>query len=232
MTDFAVSQGLAAWRRWTDIPLLILAIGSLPLLLLEVVSHRLSPTDQSFLLGVNIAVFVAFSIDYLCELWLTEHKALYVRSQWSSLVIVLAQLVALLPSFGIFGILRAARALRVFSTLARVVGIGSASRNEGKRFFREKAASLAFGIAGFTLVTSAVAFTIAEDVGEGRRVGSFFDALWWSAATITTVGYGDIYPITAAGRVIAVFTMIVGISTLAVVTARIAQFLIKTDSGV
>lgn len=231
MTEFAVSQGLASWRRWTDIPLLILAIGSLPLLLLEVVSHRLSPTDQRFLLGVNVAVFVAFLVDYLCELWLTEQKVQYVRSQWSSLVIVLAQLVALLPSLGIFGILRAARALRVFSTIARVVGIGSASRDEGKRFFREKAASLAFGVAGFTLVTSAVAFTIAEDVGEGRRVGSFFDALWWSAATITTVGYGDIYPITAAGRVIAVFTMIVGISTLAVVTARIAQFLIRTDTG-
>ena len=58
---------------------------------------------------------------------------------------------------------------------------------------------------------------------------SFFDALWWSAATITTVGYGDIYPVTAAGRIIAVFTMVVGVSTLAVVTARIAQFLIKND---
>ena len=58
---------------------------------------------------------------------------------------------------------------------------------------------------------------------------SFFDALWWSAATITTVGYGDIYPVTAAGRIIAVFTMVVGVSTLAVVTARIAQFLISVE---
>ena len=86
-------------------------------------------------------------------------------------------------------------------------------------------------MAGLTLVTSAVAFTIAEDVGDSRRVGSFFDALWWSAATITTVGYGDIYPVTAAGRIIAVFTMVVGISTLAVVTARIAQFLIASDEN-
>jgi voltage-gated potassium channel len=56
--------------------------------------------------------------------------------------------------------------------------------------------------------------------------------LWWAAATITTVGYGDIYPVTPAGRIIAVFTMIVGISTLATVTARIAQFLIKSDAEV
>lgn len=226
MTNFKVSNRLALWRRWTDLPLLILAIGSLPLLLLELVAHRLTSIDKAFLLIVNVVVFAAFAIDYLCELWLTENRPAYIRTQWSSLVIVLAQLLALLPALGVLGVLRAARALRLLSTLARVIGIGSASRIDGKRFFREKAASLAFGLAGFTLVTSAVAFTIAEDVGDGRRISSFFDALWWSAATITTVGYGDIYPVTPAGRIIAVFTMVVGISTLAVVTARIAQFLI------
>jgi voltage-gated potassium channel len=121
--------------------------------------------------------------------------------------------------------------LRVVGTLSRVVGIGAASKEQGRKFFKEKAASVAFGMAGFTLVTSAVGFTIAEDVGDGRRISSFFDALWWSASTITTVGYGDIYPVTAIGKVIAVFTMVVGVSTLAVVTARIAQFLIKTESS-
>jgi voltage-gated potassium channel len=84
-------------------------------------------------------------------------------------------------------------------------------------------------MAGLTTITSAVAFTIAEDVGNGKRIDSFFDALWWSAATITTVGYGDIYPITTIGRIIAVFTMLVGISTLAVVTARIAEFLLSDE---
>ena len=58
----------------------------------------------------------------------------------------------------------------------------------------------------------------------------FFDALWWSAATISTVGYGDIYPITAAGRVIAIFTMVIGVSSFAVVTAKVAQFLIRNDA--
>ena len=179
-----------------------------------------------------MVVFIAFAVDYITELSLTEKRGTYIRTQWSSLVIVLAQLLALLPTLGFLGILRAARTLRVISTLARVLGIGSASRIEGKKFFREKAASISFGIAGLTLVTSAVAFTIAEDVGDGRRINSFFDALWWAAATITTVGYGDIYPVTPAGRIIAVFTMIVGISTLATVTARIAQFLIKSDAEV
>jgi voltage-gated potassium channel len=209
--------------------LLLLAVGSLPLLLLEVVANRLPDSDQRFLVAVNVVVFAAFAIDYLAELAVTHNKPKYMKSQWASLLIVISQFLALLPALGFLGILRGARALRVVGTISRVIGIGAALREQGRKFFKEKAASVAFGLSGFTLITSAVAFTIAEDVGDGRRIDSFFDALWWSAATITTVGYGDIYPITTAGRIIAVFTMVVGISTLAVVTARIAQFLISPD---
>ena len=85
-------------------------------------------------------------------------------------------------------------------------------------------------IAVLTCLSSAVGFTLVEDVGNGKRIHSFFDALWWSAATISTVGYGDIYPITAAGRVIAIATMLIGVSSFAVVTAKVAQFLIRNDT--
>lgn len=224
-----ITPRLATWRKRTDTPLLLLAVGSLPLLLLEVVSDRLTNTDQNFITAINVLVFIAFAVDYLVELSVTKNRVTYVRTQWASLIIVVSQFLALLPAVGFLGILRGARALRIVGTLSRVIGIGAASKEQGRKFFKEKAASVAFGMAGFTLITSAVAFTIAEDVGDGRRINSFFDALWWSAATITTVGYGDIYPVTGAGRIIAVFTMLIGVSTLAVVTARIAQFLLTTD---
>lgn len=212
-------------------PLLCIAIGSLPLLLLEIVAHRLSDSDQTFLTAVNVTVFFAFAIDYVVGLAVTQERKSYVRMQWASLLIVISQFLALLPALGFLGILRGARALRVIAALSRIVAIGAASKEQGRKFFREKAASVAFGIAGLTLLSSAAAFTIAEDVGSGRRIGSFFDALWWAAATITTVGYGDIYPVTAAGRIVAVFTMVVGVSTLAVVTARIAQFLLGAEKS-
>ena len=230
MSTLEISPQLAMWRRRTDIPLLLIAVGSLPLLLLEVVSDRLTQNDQNFITGVNVFVFIAFAIDYLVELSVTYKRTTYIKTQWASLLIVISQSLALLPALGFLGILRGVRALRIVGTLSRIIGIGAATKEQGRQFFKEKAASVAFGLAGFTLITSAVGFTMAEDVGYGRRINSFFDALWWSAATITTVGYGDIYPVTAAGRIIAVFTMVVGISTLAVVTARIAQFLISTES--
>lgn len=92
------------------------------------------------------------------------------------------------------------------------------------------AGSFALGVAGLTWITSAVAFTLAEDVGEGGRLSSFFDGLWWSTTTITTVGYGDVYPVTAAGRIVGGFTMLVGISTFAIVTAKVAEFLVRGDA--
>ena len=229
MSQLKISPKLQSWQNKTDGLLVVIAVGSLPLLLLETISDRLPDGDRNFIVIVNLVVFIAFAIDYIVKLVLSDSKPTYIRTQWLSFFIVISQLLALLPALGVLGVLRAVRAIRVLGVIARVIGIGAATKSSGKEFFKKRAASVAFGVAGLTLITSAVAFTIAEDVGDGRRIHSFFDALWWSAATITTVGYGDIYPVTTAGRIIAVFTMVVGISTLAVVTARIAKFLIATD---
>jgi Ion channel len=156
----------------------------------------------------------------------------FVRSEWTSLLIVAAQALALVPAltaFGAFRGLRALRAARPFVATLRLVAIAGAARSQGRSVLRRHAARFALGLAAMTWLTSAVGFTLAEDVGEGRRVHSFFDAVWWSSSTITTVGYGDIYPVTAAGRIIGVLTMVVGISTFAIVTAKVAEFLVRPD---
>lgn len=155
----------------------------------------------------------------------------YVRHEWTSLVIVAAQALALVPSlaaFGVLRVLRAARAWRSVIVVARVAAIGGAAAKEGRSILRRHAAGFALGVAAMTWLTSAVAFTLVEDVGEQGRLHSFGDALWWASTTITTVGYGDVFPITAAGRIIGVVTMGVGISAFAVVTAKVAEFLVRT----
>lgn len=218
------------WRLLTDWPLMVLAVASLPVLLLEIDKGTLQPSDQHLIDAVNWLVLIAFATDYIVELVLARRRSKYVRHEWASLLIVLAQAVALVPSFTAFGVLRATRAarlFRVFALAARAVVIGGTTAKGGRTLLREHAAGLALGIAGFTWLLSAAAFTVAENGQE--RAHSFADGLWWSAATITTVGYGDIYPVTPVGRLIGGFTMVVGISTFALVTAKVAQFLVRSD---
>ncbi len=125
-----MTPGLVRWRRVTDVPLLILAVGSLPLLLLEFARNDLPRADRVFLDVVNVVVLVAFAVDYVVELALAERKGKYVRREWTSLLIVVAQALALVPSlasFGVLRILRAGRAWRLVAVLARVVAIGGAA---------------------------------------------------------------------------------------------------------
>lgn len=211
---------------------MVLAIGSLPILLIETQRSDLPGGDRWFIDAVNVLVLVAFATDYVAEFVLSRRRALYVRHEWMSLLIVAAQVVALVPALSVFGVLRALRAARLFRFIAilfRAVAIGGAAAKSGRALVRDHAAGLALGVAAMTWLTSAAAFTVAEDVGENGRVHSFFDALWWSLSTITTVGYGDIFPVTGAGRVVGGVTMLIGISTFALVTAKVAQFMVKAD---
>jgi len=230
-TDY-MTPGIERWRARTDGPLIVLAIGSLPLLLLELARDELTAGDRLFLDIVNLVVFVAFLVNYVVEIALASNRRAYVRHEWLSALIVLAQGFALLPALSVFGVLRGARAVRlvrIIAVMGRLLAIGGITARDGRAMLRRHAASIALGVAGLTWLTAAVGFTMVENVGEGQRLNSFFDALWWSTTTITTVGYGDLYPVTAGGRVIAGMTMVVGISTFGVVTAKVASFLIRDD---
>jgi voltage-gated potassium channel len=67
----------------------------------------------------------------------------------------------------------------------------------------------------------------AERYEPGSKITTFGDAVWWSITTITTVGYGDLSPVTGTGRVIAVVLMIGGISLVGVVTATLASWIVQ-----
>jgi len=79
----------------------------------------------------------------------------------------------------------------------------------------------------FVAYISAVQITITERAVEGSNIKNFGDGLWWAITTVTTVGYGDRYPTTTEGRLLAVALMIMGISLMGVITASVAAWFIK-----
>jgi len=84
------------------------------------------------------------------------------------------------------------------------------------------------GIVALVILTSATGFYAAE-IGTNQNLDSYGDALWWAIVTVTTVGYGDIFPVTVAGRLVGALLMFAGIGALGVFTASIAAYLIKFD---
>jgi voltage-gated potassium channel len=72
-----------------------------------------------------------------------------------------------------------------------------------------------------------VQITITERGVEGSNIKNFGDGLWWAVTTVTTVGYGDRFPTTSTGRVLAVCLMLVGISLMGVITASVAAWFVK-----
>jgi hypothetical protein len=103
---------LERWRARTDGPLLVLAIGTLPFLLLDVGRGDLPRQDQVSIDTVNRLVLVAFAVDYVVELGLASDRGQYARREWTPLVIVVSQALAVLPGLGPLGALRVLRGAR------------------------------------------------------------------------------------------------------------------------
>jgi voltage-gated potassium channel len=78
---------------------------------------------------------------------------------------------------------------------------------------------------------AAVQITIIERPIENSNIKSFEDGLWWALSTVTTVGYGDRFPTTTEGRMIAFVLMLVGISLMGVITASVAAWFVKMSQG-
>ncbi|MFE4838068.1 potassium channel family protein [Arthrobacter sp. NPDC056691] len=149
-----------------------------------------------------------FALDYAANLWLAEDRSRWFLRNLHELLIV---------ALPFFRPLRLLRLVTLLSVLHRTVG--ETLRGRVVTYVAASAALLVF--------VGALAVLDVEQSAPDAKILTFGDALWWAVATITTVGYGDMYPVTALGRVVAAALMMSGIAVLGVVTASIASWLVQ-----
>jgi voltage-gated potassium channel len=140
-------------------------------------------------------------------------------------------LLAILPFYFSLGIdlrsIRAFRLLRLFR-IFKLARYSMAVRRFHRAFAIAREELVLFGTAALiVLYLSAVGIYYFENAVQPEKFSSVFASLWWAICTLTTVGYGDIYPITTGGRVFTFFVVIVGIGLVAVPSGLLASALSK-----
>ncbi len=185
--------------------------------------------------GLTALFAVLFSVEYVVRLWAMGENPNYdgvqgrVRyaltiSSVCDLVATLALWVDLLVGVaGVYGVLlRLARVLRVI-TLTRQSALGVALRLlRGAIIERKLELSLSFGLALVVLLISATFLFAFEGEAQPEAFGAIPRAFWWAVATLTTVGYGDVYPVTAWGKFAAGIVALTSIAIVAMPTGIMA----------
>ncbi|NUR05955.1 MAG: two pore domain potassium channel family protein [Nocardioidaceae bacterium] len=198
---------LEQWERRAEIPLLLLAVAFLVAYAWPVLDPRLDPTAREWLNILSWTVWVAFAVDFGARLVLAEQRGKYAARHWYDVALIA------LP------MLRPLRLLRLLA-FARILNRSAVGSLTGR------VTTYVIGAAVMAVALGAVAVLDAEQDAPDANIKTFGDALWWSATTVTTVGYGDRYPVTFTGRLVAVALMLMGIALVGAVTAAVAAWFV------
>ncbi len=201
-----------------DLVIGILALFSL-ILLIPIFFGNLSSQDKTVLIYLEDALCVVFLFDFFRNLRLAPNKWAYFLKGGGWL-----DLLGSIPYYP-FAIFRVARLFRIVRQLRRMTG------GELRRMLTRQ---IAQSTLLFTLVVALIlVFTIswgvllAEQSAPNANIKTFHDAVWWAFVTITTVGYGDYYPVTGWGQFMAVILMFFGLGIIGVLASYLSSTFIS-----
>ncbi|HFI0236453.1 TPA: potassium channel family protein [Streptococcus suis] len=192
-----------------------LAIVYVFLIVLELMDASIASSS-----GYNILdwlLWFIFVCDYFANLYYSEDRVEYIQSH-------VLELIAIIPFDSVFSFLRLGRLARLFRLVkvARIFALSNRFWDTVNRLLHTNSLSKVLMLNISAVLTASVLLSAIE----GK---SFFDAVWWSIVTMTTVGYGDIVPQDTISKVIAILLMLVGICTFGMVTSTITRFFSETD---
>lgn len=203
------------FERAVELPMLVLALLFIPLLVVPA-TVDLSRAVETAFEAASWLIWGAFAAEYVTKLYLAPDRWRMVRTHLLDLVIILVPF--LRP-------LRAARLLRLLRAGSAVGRAVTAWR----RMFGRKGFKAFLGVVLLVVTGSGLLAWLLERGQPEPQISSPIDGIWWAVVTSTTVGYGDMVPVSDAGRGVAVLLMLVGVALLSVVTAQIAAFFVESE---
>ena len=187
----------------------------------------LSPRMQHLLYVLEIAVVIIFTVEYALRIYVADRKLAYI---FSPLGII--DLLAILPFYILLGgadsrAVRAMRLLRIARTLKLIRYDRAVDRLVRAVVIAKEEIVLFFSLTAISLYLAASGIHFFESEVQPDKFGSIFHGVWWAVVTLTTVGYGDVYPITTGGRLFTFLILMIGMGIIAVPPGIISSALSK-----
>jgi voltage-gated potassium channel len=204
-----------------DTPMLVFTILWLPVLIIPLSTAVHGAVATSFA-TVDYTVWALFSLEYMIKLWLAPDRGRFFKTHLLDLLIV---------AVPFFRPLRMGRLIRLLR-LTRVGVVVAESLRRGRSILTHNGFHFVVLAAGVLVFVCAGLVTFAERNAHGANIHDFGQGLWWAIVTVTTVGYGDRYPVSAFGEGVAVLLMLTGIGLIGTLTATVASYFVqeKTDA--
>ncbi len=174
----------------------------------------------------ELGVTLVFLVEYCLRIWLAEKRLRYIFSFYGIL-----DAVTIFPYF--IAPWMALQELRVFRLLRLLRLVKGARYSRALRSFsralaeRQGEAVVFLSATGITLYVASLGIYHFEHEAQPEAFSNVFDALWWAVATLTTVGYGDVYPITTGGKIFTAFIAFLSLGIVATLAGLVASALTK-----
>lgn len=212
------------WGRAFEFFILFLVAASIVCFTIDTIPNQ-SPQTELILDILEYSIVAIFSIEYVLRILVADHKRHFVFS-----FLGMIDLLAILPYYLALGVdlrmLRALRFMRMFSAL-KIVRYNKAMLRLKHAFHIAKEEIVLFMITALLLIYfAAVGIYYFENAAQPEVFSSVFDSLWWSVITLTTVGYGDMHPITLGGRLFTFVILMIGLGIFAVPAGLVASAMI------
>lgn len=218
-----IEESDTAAGRLFDLLIQLLVLMSIVSFSVETMPNLSRETDD-LLESLELATVLLFTVEYLARLVVADAKWRFIFSFYG-----IVDLLAILPFYLSTGIdlrsLRIFRLLRLFRLLKLVRYSRAINRFHVAFLAVKEELVLFFSVTLILLYLTAVGIYYFEHDAQPEAFASIFHSLWWAVATLTTVGYGDVYPVTVGGRIFTFFILMIGLGIVAVPSGLLASAL-------